>query len=259
MQSVALAVCFIFALRLHGAQFLSSLVNRHSVVLGAVKGLLDTLKFQRSLIQVLVFVLFQCTYLCHQSHRVSTMQLFSVLDPICDNVRSWKEMRKQCASTDKPAKLSWENKRGNRKKQHYAGKKYMLGKAILSSSGRNFLLLVRALLGSVELCSCKTASAEAQNCLHSACELCGLPPSSIHTLGMDKMPCKLIFAQVNQLQQTVSWRSSPLASPSKNILLHGAHQHFSLTKSTGCVFRVLCGCLTHVAQVSSYDPSWRLI
>lgn len=123
MQSVALAVCFIFALRLHGAQFLSSLVNRHSVVLGAVKGLLDTLKFQRSLIQVLVFVLFQCTYLCHQSHRVSTMQLFSVLDPICDNVRSWKEMRKQCASTDKPAKLSWENKRGNRKKQHYAGKK----------------------------------------------------------------------------------------------------------------------------------------
>lgn len=124
------------------------------------------------------------------------MQLFSVLDPICDNVRSWKEMRKQCASTDKPAKLSWENKRGNRKKQHYAGKKYMLGKAILSSSGRNFLLLVRALLGSVELCSCKPASAEAQNCLHSACELCGLPPSSIHTLGMDKMPCKLIFAQV---------------------------------------------------------------
>lgn len=131
MQSVALAVCFIFALRLHGAQFLSSLVNRHSVVLGAVKGLLDTLKFQRSLIQVLVFVLFQCTYLCHQSHRVSTMQLFSVLDPICDNVRSWKEMRKQCASTDKPAKLSWENKRGNRKKQHYVqGEKKQQRKAL---------------------------------------------------------------------------------------------------------------------------------
>lgn len=57
MQSVALAVCFIFALR-QKSKFLSSLVNRHSVVLGAVKGLLDTLKFQRSLIQVLVFVLF---------------------------------------------------------------------------------------------------------------------------------------------------------------------------------------------------------
>lgn len=68
----------------------------------------------------------------------------------------------------------WEQK----KKQHYAGKIYTLGKAILSNSGRNFLLLVWALLGSVELCSCKTASAEARNCLHSAFELCGLTPSS---------------------------------------------------------------------------------
>lgn len=116
--------------------------------------------------------------ICVINHTVSTMQLFSVLDPICDNVRSWKEMREQCASTDKPAKLSRENKSENRKKQHCAGKKYTLGKATLSNSGRNFLLLVRALLGSVELCSCETASAEARNCLHSACELCGLPLSS---------------------------------------------------------------------------------
>lgn len=27
----------------------------------------------------------------------------------------------------------------------------------------------------------------------------------------------------------------------------------------GCVFKVLCGCPTGVAQVSSYDPSWRWI
>lgn len=65
-------------------------------MLGAVKGLLNTLKLQSSLVVVLVFVLFYCTYLCHQSHRVSTMQLFSVLDPICDNVRSWKAMRAMC-------------------------------------------------------------------------------------------------------------------------------------------------------------------
>lgn len=73
--------------------FLCRLANRHLVVLGAVRCLLDTLKFQRNLVEVLVFVLFYCTYLCHQSHRVSAMQLFSVLDPICDNMRSWKEMR----------------------------------------------------------------------------------------------------------------------------------------------------------------------
>lgn len=112
-------------------------------MLGAVKCLLDTLKFQRSLVELLVFVLFYCTYLCHQSHRVSTMQLFSVLDPICDNVRSWKE----CASTDKPAKLTWENRCGNRKKQHYAGKKIYVGKTHTQLLRQEFPLACMSIAG----------------------------------------------------------------------------------------------------------------
>lgn len=56
----------------------------------------------------------------------------------------------------------------------------MLGKVILSTSGRNFLSLVLALLRSVELCSCKTASAEAKTCCLCVCELRGLPPGSGH-------------------------------------------------------------------------------
>lgn len=53
---------------------------------------------------------------------------------------------------------------GIEKNQHDAGKKYTLGKVILSISGRNFLLLVLALLRLVEFCSCKMASARSRNC-----------------------------------------------------------------------------------------------
>lgn len=85
------------------------------------------------------------------------MQLLSVLNPVCDNVRHWSNVHPHCARLQN---LAGKIDVGTAKNQHNAGKKCKLGKVLLSTLGRNFLLLVLALLRSVELCSCKTASAE---------------------------------------------------------------------------------------------------